>query len=345
MTLEPRDLEAGNCNACDFWRSRINRKKGVLIPGGYGKCTRPEGHCAPHTVRGGIGHVDPARQVREIIQQLAQENEKMAKRNNALFKRTAIEPEVVDEAPASLENENDGYVPVVYDGFDDSPPDFVKPLSETEKKRRKELESLISRKLNSFLDVCYALREISQRMYYRDTHARFSDYCKETFEIGSSRAYQLIDAADVIDMVRNVHNCGYGNVNHGSPDNIHNCGQVEWIPQNEGQARALAKFKDKPETIQTIVTEAIQTAPDGKITASHIKKTARRLHFEKVRDTVSKAKTKANQAPKISEDFRKAFNIFLDAINIERANEFKNTDRNEVIRHVRAILDALEIEL
>jgi len=329
MTLEPRDLEAGNCNDCDFWRSRINRKKGVLIPGGYGKCTRPEGHCAPHTVRGGIGHVDPVRQVKEIIQQQAQENEQMAKRNNALFKRTAIEPEVVDEAPASLENENDGYVPVVYDGFDDSPPDFVKPLSETEKRRRKELESLISRNLNSYLDVCYALREINLRMYYRDTHDRFSDYCKETFEIGGRRAYQLIDAADVIDLVRNV--------NHGS--------HCEWIPQNERQARELIKFKDKPEAVVTIVTEAVQTAPDGKVTASHLKKTARRLNFEKVRDTVTKAKTKANQAPKISEDFRKAFNIFLDAINIERANEFKNTDRNEVIRHVRAILDALEIEL
>jgi hypothetical protein len=93
------------------------------------------------------------------------------------------------------------------------------------------------------------------------------------------------------------------------------------------------------------VTEAIQTAPDGKITAAHIKKTARRLHFEKVRDTVAQTRQKTNQAPRISEDFRRAFNIFLDAINIERADEYKHTDQNEVIRHVHIILEALEAEL
>ena len=338
-----------DCNACDFWRSRANRKKGVLIPGGFGKCTRPEGHCDPDIVRGKIGDGP------QMVNTSNKEDKKMAKRKLSLFKKTAVEPEVVEEAPATLEapSEDSRYVPVAYDGFDDSPPDFVKPLSETEKKRRQELENLISRKFNSFLDVCYALREISQRMYYRDTHARFSDYCKEIFEVSGRRAYQLIDAADVIDMVRNVHNCGcenvnsctHENVNHGSQGNVHHGGQIEWIPQNEGQARVLVKFKDKPEAIQTIVTEAIQTAPDGKITATHLKKTAKHLHLLKVRNTVSKAKKKANQSPKISEDFRKAYNDFLDAINIERASEFKHTDRNEVIRAVRVVLDALETEL
>jgi hypothetical protein len=118
-----------------------------------------------------------------------------------------------------------------------------------------------------------------------------------------------------------------------------------WVPKNEGQARALVKFKEQPEAIKTIVTEAVKTAPDGKITASHIKKTARRLHLEKVKKTIAKAKKKTNQAPKIGEKFRKAFNNFLDAINVERAEEYKNTDRNEVIRSVQVILDALEAEL
>ena len=314
-----------DCNACDFWRSRANRKKGVLIPGGFGKCTRPEGHCDPDIVKGKIGE-EP-----QTLNTSKKEDKKMAKRKLSLFKKTTVEPEVVEEASATLEasTENGRYVPIAYDGFDDSPPDFVKPLSDNERRRRQELEKLVSHNLNAFLDVCYALREISQRMYYRNTHARFADYCKDTFDIGSSRAYQLIDAADVIDLVRNVHNCG----------------QTEWIPQNEAQARVLVKFKEKPETVEAIVSKAVETAEDGKITATHLKKTAKHLNLLKVRNTVSKAKKKANQSPKISEDFRKAYNDFLDAINIERASEFKNTDRNEVIRSVRVVLDALEAEL
>ncbi len=334
MTLEPRDLEDGNCNDCDFWRSRISRKKGVLIPGGYGKCTRPEGHCVPHTARGGIGHVDPARQVKEIIQQQVQENQQMAKRDNALFKRTAIEPEVVDEAPASLENENDGYVPVVYDGFDDSPPDFVKPLSATETKRRQELEGIITRNFKAFYDVGCALREIQQKRLYRSTHKAFADYCKDLWEMGRQYAYRLIDASQIVDEIKMI-------FQKLSPIGDNSA----WVPQNESQARALIKLKDDPEAIKTIIEEAVRTAPAGKVTASHIKKTAKKLHLLNVGKTVHKARTESDRMPKIDEDFRKAFNIFLDAINIERANEFKNTDRNEVIRHVRVILDALEAEL
>jgi hypothetical protein len=258
----------------------------------------------------------------------------MAKRNLSLLRKTTREPEIVEE-PEQTEPQGDDYVPVEYDAFDDAPPDFTKPLSASEAKRLSELEGLIKDKLAAFLSVGYAMREIRDRQLYRTTHRCFSDYIKEVGEMARGTAYRFIDAVDVVDMVR-----GFGqiqNVSHGR--------QIEWIPQNERQARALIKYKDDPKTLQTVVTEAVKTAPDGKITAAHIKKTARQLHLEKVRDTVAKAKRQANQAPRISEDFRKAFNDFLDAVNIERANEYKHTDRDEVIRHVRMILEALEAEL
>jgi ParB family transcriptional regulator, chromosome partitioning protein len=44
-----------NCNICDWWKRKGSSIKGVLIPGSYGKCTRPEGHCDPKSVRPGIG--------------------------------------------------------------------------------------------------------------------------------------------------------------------------------------------------------------------------------------------------------------------------------------------------
>ena len=44
-----------DCNNCEFWKSMSNRKKGVRIPGGFGKCIKPGGHCMPQIPRGGIG--------------------------------------------------------------------------------------------------------------------------------------------------------------------------------------------------------------------------------------------------------------------------------------------------
>jgi hypothetical protein len=257
----------------------------------------------------------------------------MAKRNLSLLRKTTREPEIVEEPEQIEEQSGDHYVPVEYDAFDDAPPDFVKPLSASESKRRSELEGLITRNFKAFYDVGCALREIQQRMLYRDTHKRFDDYCKELWDMARAYAYRLIGAADIVDNVRN-------NV---QIENVANWRQNNQVPQNESQARALSKFDPDQQLI--VWTEAVKTAPGGKITAAHIKRTARQLHLEKVRDTVEKAKRQANQAPRISEDFRKAFNDFLDAVNIERANEYKHTDRDEVIRHVRMILEALEAEL
>jgi hypothetical protein len=262
----------------------------------------------------------------------------MAKRNLTLLKEAPTEPEILDETP---ETTGDGYVPVEYDAYDDAPPDFVKPLSATESKRRAELEGLITRNFKAFYDVGCALREIQQRMLYRDTHDRFSDYLKELWDMARSQAFRLIDAATVVDNLLEFASA-QGDSN-GKKARVPHGGHEPALPKNERQARTLAKFD--PDQQRTVWIEAVKTAPDGKITASHIKQTAKRLHLEKVKETVAKARRQTNQAPKIGEDFRRAFNEFLDAINIERANEYKNTDQNEVIRHVRIILEALEAEL
>jgi hypothetical protein len=50
MNTPPQD-----CTRCGWWRKRNSIRKGVQIPDGTGKCTRPEGHCDPHTVKGRIG--------------------------------------------------------------------------------------------------------------------------------------------------------------------------------------------------------------------------------------------------------------------------------------------------
>lgn len=249
----------------------------------------------------------------------------------------------------------------LYADLDQAPPDYyeVKPLSAAEAQRRAELEAVITKNMGGFLAVAYALREIREKELFRTTHKLFGLYIKDMWEMARSTAYQYIDAANVVDTVRQIDLSTIVDTDEmsriGDKTNLSaiadknemsaNGGQISWIPQNEGQARALAKYKDNPEAIKAIVTEAIRTTEDGRITASHLKRTARRLHMEKVRQAVAEVRRRNNQAPKIDDAFRKAFNAFLDQINIQRADDYKHTDVSEVIRHVQIILDALRCEL
>lgn len=54
-STDTRNNATGDCTKCPWHKGMANKKKGVRIPEGYGKCTRPEGHCNPARVNTGIG--------------------------------------------------------------------------------------------------------------------------------------------------------------------------------------------------------------------------------------------------------------------------------------------------
>jgi hypothetical protein len=60
-----------------------------------------------------------------------------------------------------------------------------------------ELEVIIERGQETFIEVGRALMEIRDRRLYRDTHATFEAYCKERWGWTRQRANQLVDAAHV----------------------------------------------------------------------------------------------------------------------------------------------------
>ena len=65
--------------------------------------------------------------------------------------------------------------------------------------------------------------------------------------------YQFIDSVNVI-------------------ENVRNCAQNETLPMNESQARPLSKLKDNPEVQREAWQKAVETAPEGKVTAAHVQK-------------------------------------------------------------------------
>jgi len=113
--------------------------------------------------------------------------------------------------------------------------------------RLADLERVIAEGLGTLVAVGRALSEIRDAELYKTTHATFETYCRDRWDMGKSRVYQLIEAV-------------------GTVENVHNCGEV---PANEAQARELAKVPVADQEAAWV--EVVRSAPKGGITARHIK--------------------------------------------------------------------------
>lgn len=125
------------------------------------------------------------------------------------------------------------------------------------KARLKELETVIDRNLQSFYEVGRALMEIRDQELYKlkngGFYQTFEAYCKGTWSLARSTAYQFIDSAKII-------------------ENVRNCGQT---PQTESQTRPLARLN--PAQQKEAWQKAVSTAPAGKVTAAHVEKVVREI--------------------------------------------------------------------
>ena len=128
-------------------------------------------------------------------------------------------------------------------------------LSLTEHATLQAYEQTITEGLQTFVAVGQALLAIREQRLYRAEYATFEGYCRERWGIARSRAYQLIDAAEVA-------------------ENVHNCGQI--LPANEAQARPLTGLT--PEEQRAVWQAAVATAEGGTVTAAHVQATVTQ-HF------------------------------------------------------------------
>ncbi len=98
------------------------------------------------------------------------------------------------------------------------------PLTHADTERLKELESVIERGRKTFIEVGYALAEIRDLRFYRQTHATFEAYCAEQWGWTRQRSYQLMNAATVVKLLP---------------------AEMSTRVDNEATARELAKLEPK----------------------------------------------------------------------------------------------------
>jgi len=119
-----------------------------------------------------------------------------------------------------------------------------------DKQDLEQLEQVVNDNLQSFYDAGRALAEIRDRELYKikngGEYRTFAAYCKGVWDMSRPRAYQLIDTAHVQE----------------------NLSTMVDKPIPERQARPLIKLN--PEQRREAWKKAVETAPDGKVTAKHI---------------------------------------------------------------------------
>jgi hypothetical protein len=116
-----------------------------------------------------------------------------------------------------------------------------------ESKRLAELEKMIARGKQTFVEVGLALAEIRDLRLYKREYGSFSEYCREKWGWEKSYAYYMIEGAEVVKAL---------------PE------KVSTIVDTESQVRELAKIpaEDRAGVVQAIVDE-------GKpVTAAEIKR-------------------------------------------------------------------------
>ncbi len=120
-------------------------------------------------------------------------------------------------------------------------------LTESEKQVLSTCEGVIERGLKSFIEVGTALQAIRDNRLYRESFATFEAYCQDKWNLTSRHANRLIEAVEINEDLR--------------PMGLE-------LPINERQARPLSRVE--PEIRAELWQTALDTAPNGKVTAAHV---------------------------------------------------------------------------
>lgn len=120
-------------------------------------------------------------------------------------------------------------------------------LTVNEQTELEKLETTISNGLQTFVEVGSALMTIRDQRLYRLAHSTFDDYCRDRWSISRIHAHRLIESAAVVGNLLPIGNT---------------------VPATESQARPLTALQ--PEQQREAWQQAVDTAPNGKVTAAHV---------------------------------------------------------------------------
>jgi hypothetical protein len=185
------------------------------------------------------------------------------------------------------------------------------------------MEGIIKTNIGAFYDVGRALMEIRDRELYKikngGEYQTFELYCKGVWDFKRTYAFYMIESARVI-------------------ENVHNC---ERIPMTESQTRPLARLE--PDQQREAWQKAVETAPEGKVTAAHVSKVVNELTGDIAEKKEKAIIKKAVEVEKIDPEFNAAWESLFRAIKNLKALKWKAMSRDDALRQVQILIDVIEI--
>ncbi|MCB0205745.1 MAG: hypothetical protein KDH89_13065 [Anaerolineae bacterium] len=174
----------------------------------------------------------------------------------------------------------------------------IEALTVPELNRRTELETTIERGLQTFVDVGLALMEIRDTRLYRADYGTFEDYCRERWGWTRQRANQLIASADVVSNLEMT--------------------TIVVKPSTESQARPLAPLS--PDLQRDVWREAVDTAPNGKVTAAHVQGVVDRMTQPEPRPMAHVGQNSGESEWYTPQPFIEAARLVMGAIDLDPAS-------------------------
>jgi hypothetical protein len=184
-----------------------------------------------------------------------------------------------------------------------------------------QLEGVIQKNIGAFYEVGRALMEIRDKGLYRDVlgYDTFEAYCKHRWDFNRAHAYRLMDSVKVIN-----------NVSESETKQ----------PINLEQTRPLSKLE--PAQQREAWQKAVDTAPDGKVTAAHVSKVVKELTGEQPKPYILKHNEPIIKQELISEDFQLAYDAMIIELKNARATKWKDTSYKGALEMMRTLLTITE---
>jgi hypothetical protein len=197
----------------------------------------------------------------------------------------------------------------------------VAQMTDDERDRLKELETVIDENMVAGLQLCLAAHEIRERKLFRETHDVFEEYMKDRFGLARRTAFQYAKSGRTYALVRN-------------------CALVETMPTNECQIRPLSKLSDEAAPVGW--KKAVETVPDGTPTGAHVSRIVAEMLGSQVRRRAQGEKSKVDQSNAIPEPLKNLVFQLIEQVQNVRLKQSGQTLRKELKRRLEGILRILE---
>lgn len=189
-----------------------------------------------------------------------------------------------------------------------------------------ELIAVININMKNFYKIGIALKEIRDKRLYRENNDTFEGFCRNHLTISRVYAYRQIVAAEVISNLLPIGN----------------------MPLNESQVRPLTKLKSSEQKLAWKCATDIANAENRKVKSQDVSNAVNIITGKKslcINDHNKREKSNRKSLEKIdlvSIEFKKAYELFFEAIKNDMNNDWKRTSKDVVLNRLQALVKFLK---